>query len=87
MRSILVTIAALGGCAGLAPPSDNVEGGINLDYLFGVRRPAEQTNVSLVNDPEYKEYLEWKRWQDFQAYQQWKRRRDEQGGSGDAASN
>ena len=85
--SVLATIAMLGGCAGLSPPSDNAGGGINLDYLFGVRRPAEQVDVSLIDDPEYTEYLEWKRWQDFKAYQEWKRRRDEQGILGDAVSN
>ena len=85
--SVLATIAALGGCASLAPPADNAGGGINLEYLFGVRRPAEQADASLIDDPEYAEYLEWKRWQDFQAYQEWKRRRDEQATSGDAVSN
>ena len=85
--SVLATIAALGGCAGLAPPAETAGGGINLEYLFGVRRPAEQADASLIDDPEYAEYLEWKRWQDFQAYQEWKRRRDEQGTSGDAVSN
>ena len=84
---VLAAIAVLGGCTGLAPPSETTGGGINLEYLFGVRRPAEQTDVSLINDPEYVEYLEWKRWQDFQAYQEWKRGRDEQGTSSDAVSN
>ena len=85
--SVLATIAALGGCAGLAPPAETAGGGINLEYLFGVRRPAEQADASLIDDPEYAEYLEWKRWQDFQAYQEWQRRRDEQVTSGDAVSN
>ena len=84
---VLATIAVFGGCAGLTPPSDNLEGGINLDYLFGIRRPAEQSDASLIDDPEYVEYLEWKRWQDFRVYQEWKRSRDEQGKSGDAVSN
>ena len=84
---VLATIVALGGCAGLAPPAETAGAGINLEYLFGVRRPAEQADASLINDPEYVEYLEWKRWRDFQAYQEWKRRRDEQGASDDAASN
>ena len=84
---ILATIVALEGCAGLAPPAETAGGGINLEYLFGVRRPAEQASASLIDDPEYAEYLEWKRWQDFQAFQKWKRRRDEQGTSGDAVSN
>ena len=77
----------LGGCVAVQPPSDKEMGGINLDYLFGVRRPAEQVNHSLINNPEYVEYLEWKRWQDFQAYQDWKRRRDEHGTSDNAGSN
>ena len=85
--SVLVVVAALGGCTGLAPPADTAEGGINLEYLFGIRRPAEQADASLIDDPEYAEYIEWKRWQDFQAYQEWKRRRDEQGTSGDSTSN
>ena len=25
-----------------------------------------------IDDPEYAEYLEWKRWQEFKAYQEWK---------------
>ena len=85
--SVLAIIATLGGCAGLAPPSETVGGGINLDYLFGVRRPAELADAPLIDDSEYAEYLEWKRWQDFQAYQEWKHRRDEDRVSGDAGSN
>ena len=30
---VLATIAVFGGCAGLTPPSDNLGGGINFDYL------------------------------------------------------
>ena len=86
--SILLAIAAvLGGCAGFTPPSDNAGRGINLDYIFGARRPAQPTDASLIDDPIYAEYVQWKRWQDFQAYQEWKRRRDDQGISADAASN
>ena len=84
---VLVTIAALGGCTGLTPPSETAGSGINLEYLFGVRRPVEQVDASLIDDPEYAEYVEWKRWQDFQAYQEWKRRRDQEEVSGDAVSN
>ena len=85
--SILATIAALGGCAGLTSPSETAGGGINLDYLFGDRRPTERADTSLIDNPEYAEYLEWKRWQDFKAYQEWKRLRDEQSVSGDTVSN
>jgi len=84
---VLATIAVLGGCADLAPPTNDARGGINLDYLFGDRRPADPSDASLIDDPEYSEYLEWKRWQDFQAYQEWKRRRDEQTTSGVGVSN
>lgn len=84
---ILVAIAALEGCASLAPPPEAVGNGINLEYLFGVRRPAELADTSLVDNAEYMQYLEWKRWQDFKAYQEWKRRRDEQGTTVDSTSN
>ena len=34
---------------------------------------TQNTNPQLATDPEYQEYLEWKRWQEFKAYQEWKR--------------
>ena len=40
--------------------------------LFGSSAPAAQQGTPLVSDPEYAEYLEWKRWQEFKAYQEWK---------------
>ena len=84
---ILTTIAAFLGCTGLAPSSEPMGGGINLEYLLGDRRPAESADDLLIDDPEYTEYLERKRWQDFQAYQEWRRRRSEQGASGNDGSN
>ena len=36
---------------------------------------------SMINDPDYAEYLEWKRWQEFKAYQQWKAEKESQAGS------
>ena len=30
-----------------------------------------------VTDPEYKEYLQWRRWQEFKEYQQWKKENNE----------
>ena len=29
-----------------------------------------------IDDPEYAEYLEWKRWQEFKAFQEWKAQQD-----------
>ena len=49
---------------------------INPAYIFGDRRPGEDTYV--IDDSNYIEYLEWKRWQDFQAYQKWRRLQREQ---------
>ena len=36
---------------------------------------------SMSNDPDYAEYLEWKRWQEFKAYQRWKVEKESQAGS------
>jgi hypothetical protein len=41
--------------------------------LFSRPTPADASSVPEVGDPEYQEYLEWKRWQEFKAYQEWKR--------------
>ena len=75
---VLVIVVVIGGCARVAPLSDanGSKGGINFDYLFGDRRTVDRGNVSLVDDSEYAEYLDWKKWRDFQAYQEWKRFRD-----------
>ena len=31
-----------------------------------------------VYDPDYAEFLEWKRWQEFKAYQEWKVKKESQ---------
>jgi hypothetical protein len=36
---------------------------------------------SMIDDPDYAEYLEWKRWQEFKAYQRWKAENESQVGS------
>ena len=36
---------------------------------------------STIDDPDYAEYLEWKRWQEFKAYQRWKAEKESQAGS------
>ena len=48
--------------------------GINLSAFF--RNPAGSLRPSpVVDDVEYAEYLEWKRWQEYNAYLKWKRQR------------
>ena len=83
----LVALTILGGCSSLAPQRQDNESGINLRYLFGDRRTVAEGTGSLVEDPKYSEYVEWKRWQDFQAYQEWKRLREVEGESTDSDSN
>jgi hypothetical protein len=45
--------------------------GISFD-VFGARKEKESVQTPATDDPEYAEYLEWKRWQEFKAYQEWK---------------
>ena len=71
-----VVIVMLFGCAGFVSTPNLESGGINPAYIFGDRRPGEDTYV--IDDSTYIEYLEWKRWQDFQAYQKWRRLQREQ---------
>jgi len=42
--------------------------------LFGVGGSSDSAKPSgpQVYDPDYAEFLEWKRWQEFKAYQEWK---------------
>ena len=48
--------------------------GINLTAFF--RNPQGTLSPSpVVDDAEYAEYLEWKRWQEFKAYLEWQRQR------------
>ena len=48
--------------------------------VFGTGGPDPQSRPA-IDDPEYAEYLEWKRWQEFKAYQEWKREQETQAGS------
>ena len=48
--------------------------------VFGTGRPNPESRQA-IDDPEYAEYLEWKRWQEFKAYQEWKRQQESQGDS------
>ena len=45
--------------------------------LFGLGGSSKPTGPQ-VNDPDYAEYLEWKRWQEFKAYQKWKAQKESQ---------
>jgi hypothetical protein len=47
--------------------------------LFSKPKPVDASAVPEVGDPEYQEYLEWKRWQEFKAYQEWKRQNPDAG--------
>lgn len=54
-------------------PLRQVGSGFSLDLFGGNKNePSGQGSAATMNDPEYAEYLEWKRWQEFKAYQQWK---------------
>ena len=48
--------------------------------LFGSGDSGDSTKPSgpQVYDPDYAEYLEWKRWQEFKAYQEWKAKKESQ---------
>ena len=48
--------------------------------IFGAGSPNREPR-QVTDDPEYAEYLEWKRWQEFKAYQEWKRQQESQTGS------
>ena len=53
-------------------PRRQIGHGFSID-IFG-RDNKDDGNPSqlAIDDPEYAEYLEWKRWQEFKAYQEWK---------------
>jgi len=54
-------------------PRRQVGYGFSID-VFGRDKKEEGGDASqiAIDDPEYAEYLEWKRWQEFKAYQEWK---------------
>ncbi len=52
--------------------SHEVGAGITL-FRWGDQNSGEARQAPLDEaDPQYAEYLEWKRWQEFKAYQEWK---------------
>ena len=48
--------------------------------LFGRGSEGNSSKLSgpQVYDPDYAQYLEWKRWQEFKAYQEWKANKESQ---------
>ncbi len=48
--------------------------------LFGAGNSGDSSKRSgpQTYDPDYAEYLEWKRWQEFRAYQEWKAKKESQ---------
>ena len=48
--------------------------------LFGLGGSSDSAKPSgpQVYDPDYAEFLEWKRWQEFKAYQEWKAKKESQ---------
>ena len=48
--------------------------------LFGRGSSGNPSSLSgpLAYDPDYAQYLEWKRWQEFKAYQEWKAKKESQ---------
>ena len=62
-------------------PRRQIGHGFSID-IFG-RDNKDDGNPSqlAIDDPEYAEYLEWKRWQEFKAYQRWKAEKESQAGS------
>ena len=55
-------------------PRRQVGYGFSID-VFGRdkdKKDGGDASQIAIDDPEYAEYLEWKRWQEFKAYQEWK---------------
>ena len=55
-------------------PKRQVGYGFSIDVFGRDKDKNDDGDASqiAIDDPEYAEYLEWKRWQEFKAYQEWK---------------
>ncbi len=83
--SVAVVSLLLAACSSLGPPQEREltspvrmtgkQHDITLFRRFFKKQAKEQAedDMELVGDPEYQEFLEWKRWQEFKAYQDWKK--------------
>ena len=53
-------------------PRRQIGHGFSIDIFGGDKKDDGNPSQLAIDDPEYAEYLEWKRWQEFKAYQEWK---------------
>ena len=55
-------------------PRRQIGYGFSIDIFGGDKdkKGGDDPSQIAIDDPEYAEYLEWKRWQEFKAYQEWK---------------
>ena len=53
-------------------PRRQIGYGFSIDIFGGDKKDGDDPSQLSIDDPEYVEYLEWKRWQEFKAYQEWK---------------
>jgi len=53
-------------------PRRQIGYGFSIDIFGGDKKDGDDPSQLSIDDPEYAEYLEWKRWQEFKAYQEWK---------------
>ena len=53
-------------------PRRQIGHGFSIEIIGGDKKDDGNPSQLAIDDPEYAEYLEWKRWQEFKAYQEWK---------------
>ena len=53
-------------------PRRQVGQGFSIRIFGGDKKDGGDPSQLAIDDPEYAEYLQWKRWQEFKAYQEWK---------------
>ena len=53
-------------------PQRQVGQGFSIRLFGGDKKDGGDPSQLAIDDPEYAEYLQWKRWQEFKAYQEWK---------------
>tara|TARA_Y100001934_G_C12310005_1_gene754453 strand:+ start:569 stop:955 length:387 start_codon:yes stop_codon:yes gene_type:complete len=53
-------------------PRRQIGQGFSLDFFGSNKKDGDDPSQLAIDDPEYAEYLQWKRWQEFKAYQEWK---------------
>ena len=53
-------------------PRRQIGHGFSIDIFGRDKKDNGNPSQLAIDDPEYAEYLEWKRWQEFKAYQEWK---------------